>query len=103
MDQNERRQYLIKELLSENPDYKDVLVPEDEPGQRRMLRSLFNVRMPGWINEGFLKIQDEYLKEETERKGITKFQDLEKLEDGICLWQRDITTLQCDAIAGGNE
>ena len=103
MDQNERRQYLIKELLSENPDYKDVLVPEDEQGQRRMLRSLFNVRMPGWINEDFLKIQDEYLKEETERKGITKFQDLEQLEDGICLWQGDITTLQCDTIAGGNE
>lgn len=98
MDQSERRQYLIKELLSENPDYKDVLVPEDEPGQRRMLRSLFNVRMPGGINEDFLKIQDEYLKEETERKGITKFQDLEQLEDGICLWQGDITTLQCDAI-----
>ena len=46
----------------------------------------------------FLSIQDAYLKEETRRKGITRLEDLTPVEEGIYLWQGDITTLCCDAI-----
>ena len=98
MEQSGRRMYLIKELLSENAEYEGVSIPEDEFEQKRMLRSLFNVRLPGEISGDFLKIQDEYLKEETMRKGITGLQDMKQLEDGICLWQGDITTIRCDAV-----
>ncbi|SMC70124.1 O-acetyl-ADP-ribose deacetylase (regulator of RNase III), contains Macro domain [Oscillospiraceae bacterium] len=50
------------------------------------------------ITHEFLKIQDEYLQEETAHKGITSLSDLKPIQDGIYLWQGDITTLECDAI-----
>jgi hypothetical protein len=59
MDQAERRQYLIRYLLSENPEYKDTAIPADEYGQKRLLRSLFNIRLPGAIGGDFLAVQDE--------------------------------------------
>ena len=48
--------------------------------------------------EDFLEIQDAYLQEETRQKGITDIAELTPVEDGIYLWQGDITTLKCDAI-----
>ena len=98
MNQDEKRLYLIKYLLNENNKYSDVEIPSNEDEQKRLLRSLFNVRLPAKIDEEFLKIQDEYLQEETRLKGITDIKDLLEIEDGIYLWQGDITTLKCDAI-----
>ena len=98
MNQTERRQYLIKRLLSEQPRYKDIAVPEDPNGQRRLLRSLMNVRMPAAIGEDFLQVQDEYLTESAREKGVTDLSELTPIEEGIYLWQGDITTLRCDAI-----
>ena len=98
MDQTEKRNYLIKELIKEQPRYRDIDVPADANGQRRLLRGLFNVRLPGEISEEFLRVQDEYLTEVTQGKGITDLSELEPIEDGIYVWQGDITTLRCDAI-----
>ncbi len=98
MDQTEKRLYLIRSLLDEQPRYRDMEIPSDEMEQRKLLRSLFNIRMPAWISEDFLKVQDEYLQEETRRKGVTELADLTPLEPEIYLWQGDITTLVCDAI-----
>ncbi|MCR5011584.1 MAG: protein-ADP-ribose hydrolase [Lachnospiraceae bacterium] len=98
MEQTEKRKYLIKTLLAEQPRYKDVEIPKEAEEQKNLLRSLFNVRMPGMIAEDFLKIQDEYLQEATKEKGITNLKDLVPVEDGIYLWQGDITTFKCDAI-----
>ena len=98
MDQKERRIKLIKSLLAEHQEYCDTGIPNTAHEQKQLLRSLFNVRMPGKIGEEFLKIQDEYLQEEIEEKGITDFKDLQPIEEGIYLWQGDITTLRCDAI-----
>ena len=98
MTQAGRRDYLIKELLSERPQYADLQVPEDGEGQKRLLRSLFNIRMPLPASDGFLEIQDAYLQEETRRKGITRLSELAPIQEGIYLWQGDITTLACDAV-----
>ncbi len=98
MTQTERRIYLIKELLSEQPKFADMEISKNEQEQKYLLRSLFNIRMPKPISEDFLKIQDAYLKEETQKKGITDFADLKPIERGIYLWRGDITTLRCDAI-----
>ena len=73
-------------------------IPEETGEQKRLLRSLFNVRVPRKISEDFLKVQDEYLQEATKEKGITDLNDLQPIQDGIYLWQGDITTLRCDAI-----
>ena len=98
MNQTERRQYLIRTLLDEQPRYQSITIPSDEAEQRQLLRGLFNVRMPGRIGNEFLRIQDEYLQEETRQKGVTRLQDLTPVGPGIYLWQGDITTLSCDAI-----
>lgn len=98
MNQRERRTFLIRELLRENAQYRDLAVPSGEEEQRQLLRGLMNIRMPGKISREFLKVQDEYLQAETAARGITDLDDLNPAEDGIYLWQGDITTLHCDAI-----
>lgn len=98
MTQGERRRYLIWELLREQPQYADVKIPAEEQEQRKMLRSLFNVRMPRPASDTFLEIQDLYLQEESRQKGITALAELVPVEEGIYLWRGDITTLQCDAV-----
>ena len=85
MNHAEKRQYLIQTLLSENPQYKDIAIPVSEMEQKRLLRSLFNIRLPGVIGKDFLKVQDEYLQEETKEKGITNLSDLTPIEKGIYL------------------
>lgn len=98
MTQEERRLYLIKELLREQPGYANLELPADEREQKKLLRSLFNIRMPKPVTSAFLEVQDAYLREETARKEITDLSDLTPVRDGIYLWKGDITTLRCDAI-----
>lgn len=98
MNQNERRIFLIQELLKEDKRYEDMEIPQDFEEQRALLRALMNVRIAKNVDDEFIKVQDEYLQEETKRKGIVDIDDLEPIKDGIYLWQGDITTLRCDAI-----
>ena len=98
MDQTEKRLFLIRSLLDERQERRGMEIPADTAGQKRLLRSLFNVRMPGKISDDFISVQDEYLREEIESAGITDVSELTPVEDGIYLWQGDITTLRCDAI-----
>ncbi len=98
MTQDERRTYLIRALLAEDARYREMGVPSDAPQQKRLLRALFNVRMPQPVSPEFLEIQDAYLQEETRRKGITDLADLTPIQEGVYLWQGDITTLRCGAI-----
>ena len=72
--------------------------PSDAAEQKLLLRGLLNVRPPMPVSEDFIAVQDEYLKTELERKGITDYKTLSSVSDGIYLWQGDITTLKCDAI-----
>ena len=98
MTQTEKRKYLIAYLLDEHEEYKSIEIPADEAEQKKLLRSLFNVRMPAPADSEFITIQDEYLCEETRQKGITVLDELQPVEQDIYLWQGDITTLACDAI-----
>ena len=98
MTQSERRKFLIERLIAEQPRYRDLAIPQSEAERKKLLRSLFNVRMPKSIDEDFLKIQDEYLREETVQKGITDIANLTPVSNGIYLWQGDITTLKCGAV-----
>ena len=98
MTQTERRNYLIKKLLSEQPRYQSMPVPDDTMEQKRLLRSLMNVRVPQRISADLLAVQDEYLQAELARRGVTDLAGLSPAAEGIYLWQGDITTLRCDAI-----
>ena len=98
MNQSERRQFLIRELLNEDEEYKKIQIPSHALEQKQLLRGLMNVRSPRRISPEFLKIQDEYLQEETAEKGIVNAADLPEIRKGISVWQGDITSLKCDAI-----
>ncbi len=98
MKQSERRNYLISSLLNEQAQYKSVERPKSIQEQKMLLRALFNVRMPEEVSDEFLRVQDDYLREEISEKGIVKISDLQQIQKGIYLWQGDITRLKADAI-----
>ena len=100
MTQQERRLWLIRRLWAEDPYRGGLAIPEDEQGQKNLLRALMNVRPPEPIGEEILAVQDAYLTEENARGEITDPAELPPcgLSDQICLWQGDITTLRADAI-----
>ena len=98
MKQSERRIFLIKSLLQERTEYRDISISADTEQQKQLLRALMNVRAPKPIGTEFLRIQDEYLQYEIAAKGITDVAELTPVQHGIYLWQGDITTLKCDAV-----
>ena len=95
MEQTERRTRLIKYILEERNE--TISIPSDEGSQKRLLRALLNVRPPMPVSAEFLSLQDEYLTERKNERGII---DIKKLTytHGISLFKGDITTLNADAI-----
>lgn len=98
MDQNERRRRLIRALLDERAEYRSLNVPVDVAAQKRLLRALLNLRPPMPAADGFLSMQDAYLRAAIVEKGVTDGDALPYTAEGFALWQGDITTLRCDAI-----
>ena len=98
MNQSERRNYLIQKLLEEKPQYAKMQIPGRCEEQKRLLRGLMNVRMPGELSEEFLQIQDAYLAEENAGRGIVTLAEIQELSTDLYLWKGDITRLQVGAI-----
>ncbi len=98
MNQRERLRYLIDIFKNESDEFSDIAVPEDEGGQRRLLRSLMNVRMPGRMDSKMVEVQDEYLSERIRENGIVTLEDIPISKDRLSVWQGDITRLKVDAI-----
>ena len=96
MNQEQREKILINCLLTESNIKTEV--PIDEYSRKRLLRALFNIRLPKSADDEFIRIQNEYLQEEIESKGITQISDLVPIISDIYLWKGDITTLKVDAI-----
>lgn len=96
MTHKEKREFLIKELLAELPQYREMQIPIDENEQKRLLRSLMNIRSPRPISDSFLSLQDEYLSEEVAEKRITDstLLPVSPLDNRLVLWRGDITTLK---------
>jgi O-acetyl-ADP-ribose deacetylase (regulator of RNase III) len=109
MDQSERLLFLINGLMNEDDRYKGLKAPESYYEQIRLLRSMMNVRMPKEISDEFLRVQDEFLHEETISKGIVKLKDIPAVaeefptsilsfKEKLSVWRGDITRLEVDAI-----
>jgi O-acetyl-ADP-ribose deacetylase (regulator of RNase III) len=98
MKQNEREEFLIKYLLNERREYRNIAVPDGENDRRTLLRSLMNVRTAAPVSDEFLRIQDEYLTEENRLKGVVKLSDLTPAEPDIYMWKGDITRLGVGAV-----
>ena len=98
MNQDDRRKYLIKGLLKERPEYENMQIPSDAGEQKMLLRSLMNIRMPKKMDYAFLQIQDAYLSEENEKKGIVTLADIREVQPDLSIWRGDITRLRVGAI-----
>ena len=98
MNQDDRRKYLIKGLLKERPEYENMQIPSDAGEQKMLLRSLMNIRMPRKMDHAFLQIQDAYLSEENEKKGIVTLADIREVQPDLSIWKGDITRLRVGAI-----
>ena len=102
MDRIEQIEYLNRILLDEMPAYRAQAgsFPRDEASQRRLLRSLMNVRPPMPLDPDFLRVQDALLSREREEKGVVRAADLpgSAADPRLAIWQGDITRLDADAI-----
>jgi O-acetyl-ADP-ribose deacetylase (regulator of RNase III) len=89
-------------LLDEMPEYRDqaAMFPQEDAAQRRLLRSLMNVRPPRPLRQDFLEMQDDLLSAEREEKGVVDGMTLPApaKHPKLVLWQGDITRLKVDAI-----
>jgi len=101
MQRSETILRLNKMLLKELPQYNEQAQAfmGDVDSERRLLRSLMNVRPPMTVSEEFLTLQDALLSQECEEKGVVDVDALPTTKDPrIVLWQGDITRLKADAI-----
>ena len=98
MTREQKVSTLIQYLKQENQGYASIPDPIDEGEQRRLLRSLMNVRYPGHASAEYEKLQDELLQEEAKEKGIVTCNDIPVIEqeypcseiknsDRISLWR----------------
>ena len=98
MTQQARREYLIRALWAERAPGEAVAMPESEDAQKRLLRALMNVRPPKPVDDAFLAVQDAYLSEVVQARGVVSIDEATDCGDGVSLWQGDITRLSADAI-----
>ena len=102
MTRSEQIQYLNCSLLGEMPEYREQAAqfPQELTAQRRLLRSLMNVRPPMPLKPDFLAVQDELLSAEAAEKGAVDGDTLpvSPADPRIAVWQGDITRLKVDAI-----
>ena len=102
MERLEQIEKLNRLLLAEMPEYRQqakrfLHTPAE---QRRLLRSLMNLRPPRPLAPAFLCLQDELLSAEREKKGVIDGELLPAVskDSRLVLWQGDITSLKVDAI-----
>ena len=106
--QEQRLDYLVEQFKQDSVQYKDLDVPKERSGRQRILRSLMNIRMSKQMPEEVVRVQDAYLQERAEEKGIVALHNIPTVKeslgssnayaDQISIWQGDITRLSVDAI-----
>lgn len=96
--QEKRLQFLVEKFIEDSDEYKDLKVPKDRDTQQKLLRSLMNIRMPKTMDKAVILVQDEYLQLRVLEKGVVTLSDIPEIEDGLSIWQGDITRLAVDAI-----
>lgn len=105
----EKMNRLLKRLQEDSLEYRGL----DTTGysmeeKKNAIRSLMNIRMPSALPDELVDLQDEYLQEEREEKGVVELADVPtnkeafgskaSYSDKISLWQGDITRLHVGAI-----
>ena len=102
MTREEQVAFLNKALLAEMPRYQGQAAAfgPAPAQQRRLLRSLMNLRPPLPLQPEFLAVQDALLQAELAEKGVVDGRALPgtAADARLALWRGDITRLGADAI-----
>ena len=97
----EKLLYLINYLAKESKiDIGEL--PSSEIELKNLFRSLMNMRSPNYISEDYLKVEDEFLQEELDKKFITDIENLKPIKNNLYLWKGDITALKIGAIVNAS-
>lgn len=109
MNGMEKTDIFLERLKEDSREYHGLdtsgYSPEDK---KNAIRSLMNIRMPGGLSRELADIQDQYLQEERESKGVVALSDIPTIKEAfnskyphakkVSLWQGDITRLKVGAI-----
>ena len=100
MDRSKNIRSVLRTLLDERMECAGLQIPDSLSEQRRMMRTLLNVRPPHPVSEDLIKAQDRELQRQLADKGIVALSDIMpcRVDGRLRLWQGDITRLQVDAI-----
>ncbi|MDE6686814.1 MAG: protein-ADP-ribose hydrolase [Lachnospiraceae bacterium] len=122
MNRAEKADVLLEKLKEDSVEYRDLETDGYSPEEtKQMIRSLMNVRMPKALSDELIKLQDEYLQEELQKKGIVTLAEIPTIKEQIggtdyhvgtsffkgkqpflaerlSIWQGDITRLKVGAI-----
>ena len=91
MDRVTNLDYILRRLMADCG--QQYALPQSMADKQRMMRALMNIRQPIPATQEFLDAQDRELRRQAEEKGVVTLE-----EDGLLLWQGDITRLKVDAI-----
>ena len=105
----EKADILLEKLKADSTEYKELETKGYSLKEKKnVIRSLMNIRMPGKLSRELVDLQDEYLREERNAKGIVRMADIPTIEKAynskspygnkVSLWQGDITRLEVGAI-----
>ena len=109
MNGTDKTDLLLEKLKEDSAEYKDLeTTGYSSEEKKNTIRSLMNIRMPAELSQTLVNLQDEYLQEELQVKGVVKLTDIPTIEEEynakdpfakkISLWQGDITRLKIGAI-----
>lgn len=109
MNRTKKADILLEKLKADSAEYKGL----DTTGysleeKKNAIRSLMNIRMPKELPDELVDLQNEYLQDERNAKGIVGLADIPTIKEQfnsksphaekISLWQGDITRLSVGAI-----
>ena len=109
MSGTDKTDLLLEELKQDSVEYKDLETTRYSLEEKKnTIRSLMNIRMPRELSRALVDLQDEYLQEELQAKGVVSLPDISTIKEKynaktpfaekISLWQGDITRLKIGAI-----
>lgn len=116
MNRDERTDIFLKKLKEDSAEYQDLdTTGYNSEEKKNTIRSLMNIRMPKELSDELVTLQNDYLQEELNAKGIVTLPDIPTikeqfgnkvpfsgkkagLSERLSLWQGDITRLKVGAI-----
>lgn len=116
MSENRNTDILLEKLKVDSAEYQNLNTAGYSPEEKKnTIRSLMNIRMPKELPDELVTLQNEYLQEELNEKGIVTLSDIPTireqfgdkvpfsgkrafLSERLSLWQGDITRLKVGAI-----